>query len=506
LFFFPNALKIAVSAFLLCLLVAAAGIAGGRSERLTRERLAEAEALVEQRQLSEAILLLTRIVKEDSEAFDAAEKLMQRIRALRGEYNEKYQELLVALFEENDVERALELIQELQALDPTLTASTLGDVREDVEIAAALIRFREIMDEARELLRQKRYREAVDRYMEGFALGGESLENTDGDIAVTAIAGGLGRLRSSVGAFFEASRTLEGTIAGLPAGLPTMTGDEQMRAAGEVRTILRSLASDRAVVERGGELFRRQGEQVRTQNAELAEADRRRKLELFLSIASRLVFGRENEPPEGISTALAAVWEGGYEDAGGAFTGPGDAVLSEGVALYEGGRFTEARAVLAGAEAPLRLALDIQTLWPLAVEPGSALPLDDDSLAAAQGYLPEFLMTEVKIREARDTDSLISIVAGLPELEARKVGSAPEIEAAVRELRPLGTALDDLADPWREELQRRRALEREGVALSGVVERTSTRPGNGLQRSRPATWGPWRCAGEATWSVATRLR
>ena len=464
----PLRLKATAAVLFLCL-AAVGAFAGGGVERSTRARLKEAEALIEERRYNDAILLLTRIVKEDPEAFDAAERLMQRIRTVRDVYNETYQELLTALFEENDLGRALELIRELQAMDPNptdATAKALDQARMATELVYNLNRFREIMSAARALLDRGQYRPAVDKYLEGFALGRETFQRAGyGNIVTGAVGGALDRLQAAVPQFFEGSEALGREIGALEreiAGLPPEGLAERSRA---VRRLLEETGGQLATAGRSGSVFE-------SQNAQVMDAIREGKPDLFLFLATRLVFGREEEPPEGILFAMQTVWNEHYSAAELSVSGPAEAALARGLEGSRSDTFEAAREGLAQAEPYYRARLALQSLWPLAVQPGRSLTDGEDGARAVRAQLPDYLLTQLKLEEMRDTEALIGIATRLSALEARTVDSPAEIEAAAREIQPLRDALRPFTTSWREKLERYRTLMAGGLAVGAVVDRT----------------------------------
>ncbi|MBN1835228.1 MAG: hypothetical protein JW820_05210 [Spirochaetales bacterium] len=460
--------KTIAAVLLLCLAGAVAVFAGGGAERSARERLEEAEALVEERRYNDAILLLAAIVKEDPEAFDAAERLMQRIRTARQQYNDTYQELLVALFEDNDMARALELIDELQALDPDPTEATARSLRQArlaTELVYNVIRFRDIMDEARALLERRQYRQAVDTYLEGFTLGRQTFEEAGyGNIVVGAVNGALERLEAAVPRFFDGSQALERETAALASGTGEMPPEELAESARSLQEQLEANAAHLATVGRSGTVFERQA-------AEVIQEIREGKPDAFLFFAVRLVFGREGEPPEGIAWAMRAVWDERSQAAVSPFLAVGDGALSRGLELYAGERHAEAREAVAAAEAPLRQALELQALWPLAEQAGRSLRLGGEERAAALEPLPEFLLTQIKLRETRDTGTLIEVADRVAALEDTVLATDEEVEAARRELRALEERLAELRGRWRGEVEDARAVQARGLPVRESVGR-----------------------------------
>ena len=61
----------------------------------------QAEELIEEDRLNEAILLLERTIREEPERIHEAEDLLREIRRRRGSYNELFQQLIAHLLEKD---------------------------------------------------------------------------------------------------------------------------------------------------------------------------------------------------------------------------------------------------------------------------------------------------------------------------------------------------------------------------------------------------------------------
>ena len=129
-------------------------LAGGRSE----DPIRQARELVTENRINEAILLLEQTVRDDPERILEAEALLRTIREIRGEYNVLFEQLIDNLVNNpDDIERTLEIIDQMEALDEFPNERVVEQVR-DARIVAQLAFDRNlverIMDEAADTLRR----------------------------------------------------------------------------------------------------------------------------------------------------------------------------------------------------------------------------------------------------------------------------------------------------------------------------------------------------------------
>lgn len=141
-----------------------------------------AEELIEERRYNEAVEILQEVARQDPNRFDEAERLLRRIRQIRAQYNELWQQLIDTLRNEPDnIEAAYALIEEMEALDDAPTEDALREFeqwRDIVRLRFNLNRFEEISLRAFELMDAGEYSEAVQEYARGLGLFRPEFEQT----------------------------------------------------------------------------------------------------------------------------------------------------------------------------------------------------------------------------------------------------------------------------------------------------------------------------------------
>lgn len=143
--------------------------AGGMEDPIREAR----DAIVEQR-YDDARIILEQIVREDPERLVQAEQLLNVIRNIQTEYNEKFEELVTVLREEPDnYEKAIQIIDEMEAVDQS-PVDKADDVIVDAQRTARLQSDRATRDrllaEAASQLAEGDAVGAIRTYVEGFTL------------------------------------------------------------------------------------------------------------------------------------------------------------------------------------------------------------------------------------------------------------------------------------------------------------------------------------------------
>ncbi len=396
----------------------------GKMEKEDRESLAQAEQLIEQRRYNEAILALRDLLQRNPDAFDAAEKLMARIRAARSEYNAKFEELIKALFEENNVPKGLALISELEALDPypnEAVARALEQAKVGREMVVNMNRFNRIMDEAAGLLAQGSFPEAAQRYLEGFQLGRESFDAADyGNILKNSVLASLDSVLSAVQVFPTALVSLqaaEGTVQGALAPLnPPGLG----AGIGQLVVAARELGSLEAAAYAAGQNFAEQGRQI-------GERPAGRGYDSFLFFGSQLILGRSGKPREGIAAVFAIVRETSVARQKQATLAAADELWKQGLEDYQGGRYPLER--LAAASSLYSEGLRLVSLWAL----GLQAPLSRATPGIGQ-ELGEYLRLRERIRSARGYEELAQVRRSFVPLSQAGVPIPERIPSTRQEL------------------------------------------------------------------------
>lgn len=433
----------------------------GSAERESRARLAQVSELIAERKYNQAILALSELLKQNPDLFDAAEGLMQQIRDARAVYNAKFEELITALFEENNIAKGLALIDELEKLDPypnEAVARALEQAKVGRELVVNMNRFNRIMDEAAELLGEGRYAEANARYLEGFSLGRESFDAADyGNILKNSVLGSLDSLQSAVDAFPGALDRLAAAQSALTGMLSPLDASRLAVGVGEVADAARVMAGLEAAARKAGENFQAQGRQI-------GERPAGRGYDSFLFFGAQLILGRSGKPREGIAAVVGLVRESAVSGRKQALLAAADALWRVGLQEYESGRYPLEQ--LSAAASAYAASLRLLSLWVLSLPPEAPLRLDAPAAAAVAREGAEYLLARERIRAAR----------GYGELAGVGQAFAPWEQGSIPALERIGPARLELAVL----IRRAGSLEENGAAGAEALQKQGQAAGLSL--------------------------
>jgi len=409
--------KKALLFLILGLALAGALFAGGKGEQDSAQKLAEAERLIEEKDYNRAILLLAEIGRADPDKFDAVQRLMGKIHTVRKDYNSKYQELISVLFDQYDLGRGLEMIRELQAMDPMpneATVQSLLKAKEGTELVFFLNQFNQLMDLAQSQLKQAQYAQGIETYLGGYTLGKESFEAANyGNIIKNSVEASLVSLKQAAADFKALSGLLEDSVSRLNDRLSSAGLDLFQTEAEVVLRQCREVLTQRRKVEQAAQSLKQQNQQIK----KASDTD---KYDLFLHFAAQIALGRPtSEGAEGIACVILAAWERSV-------SGLSERLLlaaaeSHGLGLERFGAkdFAPAREALERAGRLYFAALDLQALREMQLRPESLLAGDKDARSLVQRRLPDFIALQLKIKEVRAYQELLGFWTRLAELEGR---------------------------------------------------------------------------------------
>jgi hypothetical protein len=436
--------KIILLTLILCLVVAVSAHARGRAEKHSRERLAEVEKLIEEKRYNQAILLLSQVVKEDPDRFDAAEELMNRIRTLRDEIDTGFAELNTAI-RENDLEKIVTLIDKLEDLNPYPSESE-ADLLDMLRAAGVeqiyfVNQFRDLMARAKAQIDAGQYRQAIATYLEGFEINKDRFDEAGhGNIIVNSVNTALENMRQAITDFGTLSTTLDQEDA-----LISAEADSLEPALTAIAADLESMIAEKGTVDRAGRTYKDLNTQIRDKSAD-------DQYDLFLFFAGQLVLGPSDSTTEGIAYALDAVWRQDSAGLESTLLRRGESAYAAVVAGFRAQSMEQALESTVAAQALFAGLLDLQALWPLRVLPTRRYPLDEPGQSAVDAALPAFLRTQEYLRALLDYRSLIETSQRTTVLEEKEVTTTAQIFEDREELVDLIQRTTTLGSAWQQQL------------------------------------------------------
>jgi len=320
----------------LLLIGAAASLyAGGQGE----SRLAEAQKLIQQQDYNGALRLLSAIQRTNPNLRDETTRLISEVIIIRGQmYNSVLAQLVKALYEEHNEEKGLQLIAELERIDP---------VRALNEAAGAFdfVRFFKLMDNAAALIAARKIPEALSLYLLPFTdpkAAGFTMQKPDfdsaryGNVITTSVQNTVSRI-VSVGdqEIKEAPRVaaVPGAVGSLLSGAPAQGALEGFDAAvsplregvsaeGSIRVIAAALSDmNKSIKETGG----------------------KGREDAYLKYVISICLGREKKT-EGIARALQVLWQERAQEAANESEAAASGTFTAARAAYDAQDFKSADA------------------------------------------------------------------------------------------------------------------------------------------------------------------
>jgi hypothetical protein len=399
--------------------------AGGSKE----DPIAVARNLIIEKRYNEALLVLADVARKDPERMEEAENLIRRIRTIRGEYYNKYEELIDVLYEQKDVEKALSIIRELESLDAAPNEETkvaLLKAKESAQFVYNQNRFNDIMTRAAKALEEKNYFQAIELYLSGFDIGKESfLQAKYGNIVESHVFSVLDTLNKTSFSFLQAKGQYDSAVEKMIVAL-------RRGRIEEVRNVLPSFIE---VFQTASLLYKTAAETavaLEDQNRKLVLIRPGQREDFFLGFTQRLSGGRSSATsPEGIRGALHLFLQDKVLPVSKEFTAWIAGSYEEGETLYRQGLWEQALAVFQQIQVQHPLARQADQLWyqAMPVFEGRPVPvywelLQDyiplwiDQVAKTKGSSSYLSMIEESLSIRRELDPLPSERVGLRDLRS----------------------------------------------------------------------------------------
>ena len=267
------------------------------------DKYREVERLIGILDYNQAINILVDIVKEDPEEMEKAQKMIKDIREKKEEFNKKYEELITVLFEENDYNKGLQIIDELEQLDKNPNPATENTIRE-ARLSAELIYFRllfnETMDRAYQFILDGKYDEAVRTYLTGFNFHKRTYNEREyGEIIKGPVDSELELLMTATSAFLDGY----GNLKGINETRIVEENPASFQNLNQYYSLFTDFSDFRNAVWHAGWTFNNQNKLLGEISTEFNE-------DFFLSFAWRLVYGRTNvDHEEGLIVAMDSLWK-----------------------------------------------------------------------------------------------------------------------------------------------------------------------------------------------------
>lgn len=448
-----------------------------------------ARSLIARNQLNEAILVLENVIRNDPERIREAENLLRTIRRIRGEYNLLFEELIEHIINNpDDLERTLEIIAEMEALDEfpnPRVRRQIDEARVTAQLAYDRTVLTGILETARESLAAGRHAEAVRTYLTGFSLQRREFEERGyGEIFQTAVESARAEIVAQATNFASRADDVVATARRLATDI---RGGELERADAVFDALMEDIVAldeARSAVIAAHAVLVRQRSQVGLQFPDSP-------VDWHLVFLNTLTTGRQDvEQREGIVTIIDTAWDTAASEISDTIA----TRLAEKTQEYE--RFIEQAEwsrVTAETESIVQLNRLAQRALLLAERRFDVPEMtitEIRELELTDAATVEFARYDVGAESARVFADLSALVVQTDEAESLETENIEDLRIRRRVFESLYDELDILLAGWTDSANLYRDVVSEAIQtedatrISSVIEFTTTRLGDEVFRAR----------------------
>ncbi len=455
-----HSLKALALAACLLILPVVSALCGGQREA----SLSEVQQLIAQLDYPAALKLLAKIQREHPDQRDETQRLIIQIISNQGrEYNQVMAQLIHVLYDEQDTEKALPLINTLGKLDPYRSV-------EETSRSLAYVKFLKLMDSAAVLLAKGRIPEAIDTYLlpitdpgrAGFDLEKSLFDASGyGDLAAASVRGTVARITDSASRARNEASSLESVQAALARSVSAPANAQSVDKWDETVSALE------AARQREGSILAAE-KSLEALDKTLAEGSLEGRGSSYVRYLEMLCSGRKGKPPEGIAQAIRDLWAPGAESAADAAAVAAASDYSAGVKLFDSGDFAGADPKLQDAYYHAILAVKAASFSGSDLQLTPSWSFSPPDSARVPALLEKVIQDQEMAAEADSLRSLITMEKAAQALPADASLPAPALLSA----RTQTLALRDQSIARRKEWNSRAAL---------LVQQQETGPNLGPQ-------------------------
>ncbi len=360
--------------------------------------IATARSLIVEKRYNDALIVLAEVIRTDPERIDEAESLIRKIRNIRGDYNEKYEELIKVLYDERDVEKALAIIRELESLDKDPNAAAQNAVAKAKDSALFVYnqnRFNDIMTRAQAELARKNYWGAVEIYLSGFDLGREGFDKASyGNIIEGKVKSSLADLEIVSRKFVQDRNALIGTS---DAALAALAKNDPAARDAAVTAFVRAYAAAASAFKTAVTTAKT----LEEQNQRIVMVREGVKEDFFLGYTMRMAVGRKSSTsPEGIKGAVELFLKDRAAAVSAAYGERSLALFAEAKGRFSGDDLAGSRPLFEEAEKMAGLALRLADPWFAAV-PTKGKSVIPEAWAVVEKEFSKYLGARTVLKGAR---------------------------------------------------------------------------------------------------------
>jgi len=429
-------------ALVVCLMAlsAAPGVCGGQHEA----SLADVQRLIEQLDYPNALKLLARIQREHPDQRDETQRLIMQIISNQGkEYNQVLTQLIHTLYQEQDAEKALPLIDTLHKLDPVRSS-------EEMRKSLLYVKFLKLMDSAAAMLSQGRMADALDLYIlpisdpakAGFDMDKPRFDSAGyGNIVASSVQDAVARIQQAATAArnqVQSSRAARDALVSIVSSRTSAQSPAQLDQALLPLTLARQEES--AVLSAAATL-----DAVSTS---VGTSDAGAGGQSYLRYLNTLCQGRKGRPPEGIGRAIGMVWEPEVESAAEAAAKAASSVFTDAGDLLNQGDLAAAEPKLQDASIRGILAVKAFSFLGGALGPSPSWSFSPGDSQRLRTLLEKISQNQEISSEASSLLKLIALERQAQTLPSQEGLTVPALQAARTQTQALQDSTASEKNGW----------------------------------------------------------
>jgi hypothetical protein len=393
------------------------------SEELTNkelnDKIKDARNYFDEQNYDKAIQILTEVVESSPDRLDQAVALMDKITEIRNLYNKKYRELITALFEDEDPKRALELIEEMEALEKNpnkVAREAIRNARISAELVYNKIRLREIMDDAKIQLDLKKYNEALVIYQSGFNLGRQTYEESElvSEIEKGSVFRAIDEIYKSALDYLESGKSL---MTDLNAFRGNIT---KSSSAGLSEDIASLIASFNRFSDLRDSYFTK-SQLVDDSLAGIVAYDKNAPERFFLDFSKFILYGRNDvDYFEGIISTTDLFWEDQFRLLTEEVNGKMFRSYESAISTYDSGNFNQSVVFLTDTLNYAKYSISLYGLLNRRMDLGQDYSLDSYSEDQIRKYYGKLVDARILARATDSYNRMISLRETLSTYDLRE--------------------------------------------------------------------------------------
>ncbi len=365
-----------------------------------------------EKQYNDALSKLTEIARLHPEMMDEVEKRIGEVRGILDNYNSRYSELIKVLFEQHNVEKALQIIKELEDLNPHPNISTLESLtraKRGAEVVYNLNRFEEIMNKGLKELKDGLYFDAMKTYIQGFTLHREEFQKSSyGNVVKNSVENALSGLRKAVDDFIKSGPEIDRLYTSVALLVSGLEPGKFSQEAGRLITELRKVAVLRNIIYNSALVFDNENKYIKEHSGKNQD-------DYFLYYAYSVTTGRKTRTErEGILAAVEIYWETMLGTLAEKVKESAALFLTRGKDSFNTAGYTAADTQFKNAYMFYYIYSELTALWEARIFMNKNLSVDRRSLKIIEEKLPVYLFAQEKIRETETFRKLDKLLLSMP--------------------------------------------------------------------------------------------